>query len=146
MSYHYLPHGPGNPRDVAHWRGARGGMRVLSLPSCQGWLRRQANDASYDFWSDLAIGGTIVRERRAGPASTPPAPAQAVYVMQKNTDGEWAVDPWRGGAPEQPAAANAALPAAEAEAGKAHAHLHGQRLRDEAITSYTIEVSRAKQA
>jgi hypothetical protein len=145
MTYQYLPHRPEHHRDVAHWRGARDGMRVLSLPSCQGWLRRQANDASYDFWPDICtIGDTLVRERRAAPSA--PVHSQAVYVMQKESDGEWAVDHWTSSPAARPPAANAAM-AADAETGAADASgARAERTAPEAVTSFIIELSRAERA
>lgn len=97
MSYQYSRVRTDEQRDVAHWRGARTGMRVLSLPSCADWLRRQANDDCYDFWADLAIGTQL--QRPAASDQHPPVPAPvgtaAVFVMQQDPDGSWFIDPWR---------------------------------------------------
>jgi len=85
-------------------------MRVLSLPTCLGWLRRQANDASYDFWPDLSIGAGLVRERRsrAVPSATK---IQAVFIMHKD-HGEWDIDRWHADEARavRPVAANGSAP------------------------------------
>ena len=93
MSYQYSRLPCDLQRDVAHWRGAKGGMRVLSLPTCAGWLQRQANDASYDFWAELALVAPLPT-----PAPVPsPAPAAAteVLILQKDADGSWLSYPWQ---------------------------------------------------
>jgi hypothetical protein len=97
MSYHYSRFRSDEHRDVAHWRGARGGVRVLNVPTCDGWLQRQANDACYDFWPDLAIGAQLVREHDGPPlaAVQPAVTAAALFVMQQDPDGAWFIDPWR---------------------------------------------------
>ena len=86
-------------------------MRVLSLPTCLGWLRRQANDASYDFWPDLSIGAGLVRERRsrAAPCATK---IQAVFIMHKDHGGEWDIDRWHAdeAVAVRPVAANGSTP------------------------------------
>lgn len=94
----------------------------MSLPSCQGWLRRQANEASYDFWPDLLIGSALsgaglVHERRS---SAPPAAlgTPAVYLMHKDQRGEWDINSWQAEQVDRagtmrPAAANCAAPACE---------------------------------
>ncbi|MDB5960426.1 MAG: hypothetical protein JWP59_1720 [Massilia sp.] len=105
MSYQYSRMSSDQHRDVAHWRGARGGVRVLNVPTCAGWLQRQANDACYDFWADLSIGAHLVRDPAAREAliddGARPSNGQAraiatsVFVMQKDPDGSWSIDPWR---------------------------------------------------
>jgi hypothetical protein len=105
MSYQYSRLFSEQHRDIAHWRGAKGGVRVLNVPTCAGWLRRQANDAFYDFWPDLAIGAQLMRDEAAHqalvrdgaqPSGGPgPAVAAAVFVMQKDPNGSWFIDPWR---------------------------------------------------
>ena len=97
MSYQYLPLRFEEHRDVAHWRGARGGVRVLNVPTCAGWLQRQANDASYDFWPDLAIGTLMRAPAEMAPAGNDQAAdsAAALFVMQQDPDGAWFIDPWR---------------------------------------------------
>jgi hypothetical protein len=96
MSYQYCRLRSEAHRDVAHWRGARGGVRVLSLPSCSGWLQRQANDACYDFWPDLAIGTRLPPQQPAdGGAAVPHAASATVLVLQKDAGGAWLIDPWR---------------------------------------------------
>lgn len=115
MSYHYSRLRSDEHRDVAHWRGARGGMRVLSLPSCEGWLQRQANDACYDFWPDLAIGAHLP----AAGTTAPQAPPASVLLMQRDADGAWFIDPWRADEAGvlRPLAANGAHEAADIGAG-----------------------------
>lgn len=90
MRYQYSPLHGDTHRDVAHWRGAKGGLRELSLPTCTEWLRRQANDACYDFWPDLAIGNQLSTAQTGAPAS----PAPATFIMQKDADGAWFIDAW----------------------------------------------------
>jgi hypothetical protein len=111
--YQYAPHRPGDHRGIAHWRGARGGMRVLSMPSCAAWLHRQANDPHYDFWPALAVGGhwtddsPVPSPENSGPALS----AQCVFVLQKEGDGNWLLAPleaWPDRA-VRPVAANSAL-------------------------------------
>lgn len=89
-------------RHIAHWRGAKGGLRVLSEPSVTAWLQRQANDASYDFWRDLSIGNLAIGDAE-------PDTAQATFIMQKESDGSWLIAPRADDTPVQlrPAAANA---------------------------------------
>lgn len=141
MSYQYFHLHPQLHRDVAHWRGARGGMRVLSLPSCSGWLRRQANDASYDFWPDLRIGSHLMRERRA--AAIPPRQLQAVFIMHRDAEGDWACERW-------PVAANhgeAALAAGDTASAlpqKARARAAPVAGEDAATTSFIIEIGAAR--
>ena len=118
MSYHYSRLHADGHRDVAHWHGARAGVRVLSLPSCAAWLRRQANDDCYDHWPDIAIGMSIDNENRAalweGKADADLAQPPAVYVMQQDPDGAWFIDPWHADqalAARRPAANGAAVSA-----------------------------------
>lgn len=94
MSYQYSRLHSDIHRDVAHWRGAKGGVRVLSLPSCAAWLQRQANDASYDFWSDMAIVAPM--PARTATVLAPPAEAapSEVFILQKEADGSWLSHPW----------------------------------------------------
>ena len=98
MSYHYSRLQADGHRDVAHWHGARAGVRVLSLPSCAAWLRRQANDDCYDHWPGIAIGMSIDNERAPAlwnaNADADAAEPPAVYVMQQDPDGAWFIDPW----------------------------------------------------
>lgn len=90
MSYQYSRLQSEAHRDIAHWRGARRGMRVLSLPTCHAWLQRQANDACYDFWPDLVIGSALKGRTKAQHDTTP----LITYLMQKDTDGAWFIDAW----------------------------------------------------
>ena len=113
LIYQYAPHRPDDHRGIAHWRGARGGMRVLSMPSCAAWLHRQANDPHYDFWPALAVGGHWVDDSQSpSPESSVQArSSQCVLVLQKEGDGNWLLAPleaWsdRGA---RPVAANSAL-------------------------------------
>lgn len=108
MRYQYSPLHGDTHRDVAHWRGAKGGLRELSLPTCTGWLRRQANDACYDFWPDLAIGNQLTTAQTGGPA----LPAPATFIMQKDADGAWFIDAWQGDRADgaRPQAANTTDP------------------------------------
>jgi hypothetical protein len=98
MSYHYSRLHADGHRDVAHWHGARAGVRVLSLPSCAAWLLRQANDDCYDHWPGLAIGMSIDNENAAAlwemKAGADDVLPPAVYVMQQDPDGAWFIDPW----------------------------------------------------
>ncbi|WP_426192872.1 hypothetical protein [Massilia sp. DWR3-1-1] len=66
----------------------------MSLPSCSGWLQRQANDACYDFWPDLAIGAQLPPPADGG-AALPHAASATVLVLQKDAGGAWLIDPWR---------------------------------------------------
>jgi hypothetical protein len=148
MTYQYFHHRPEQHRDVAHWRGAKGGMRVLSLPSCSGWLRRQANDASYDFWPDLRIGAQLQRERRAAPAR--PLRAQAVYLMHKDGHGDWECERWHGreSGGELPPAANHAEHtdnvAAPGDAPRQRRSATPPPTGDEGATSFIIEIGAAR--
>ncbi|WP_426110334.1 hypothetical protein [Massilia sp. PWRC2] len=93
MSYQYSRLHSDIHRDVAHWRGAKGGVRVLSLPSCAAWLQRHANDASYDFWSDMAIVAPLpARTGTAAPAEA--TQASEVFILHKEADGSWLSHPW----------------------------------------------------
>lgn len=93
MSYQYSRLRSDEHRDVAHWRGAKGGVRVLSLPSCASWLQRQANDASYDFWADMCSGVPLVSD---GPyAHDSVREAAGDFVLHKDADGAWFIEPWQ---------------------------------------------------
>lgn len=92
MSYQYSRLPSDIQRDVAHWRGAKSGMRVLSLPSCAGWLQRQANDASYDFWADRAIVAPL--RTHGAPVVLAPEGTEAL-VLHKEADGSWLSFPWQ---------------------------------------------------
>lgn len=148
MSYQYSRVRTDEQRDVAHWRGARAGMRVLSLPSCADWLRRQANDDCYDFWADLAIGAQLQQPAASDEHAPVPAPVgtAAVFVMQQDPDGSWFIDPWRTDEAGQlrPLAANCAhdelLP--EREKGAA-APAHGDDGAP-STTSFIIEIGAAR--
>lgn len=92
MRYQYSRLHADTHRDVAHWRGARGGIRVLSLPTCASWLQRQANDDFYDFWPDLAIGSALPAQHPVAPTATAPG----TFILHKNADGAWFINPWQG--------------------------------------------------
>lgn len=142
MSYQYFRHHPEQHRGVAHWRGAKGGMRVLSLPSCSGWLRRQANDASYDFWPDLLIGNELMRDRRA--PAMPAQQVQAVFIMHRGADGDWDCERWpvaanHGGGTLAAGETAPALPREQrAQAAPAEGHDNA------GPTSFTIEIGAAR--
>ena len=95
MSYQYVPLLCDACRGVARWRGARGGVRALGLPSCAAWLRWQADDSSYDFWPDLAVGSQLAAKAPQAHADTV---APVLYVMQKTPDGTWSINAGHAGA------------------------------------------------
>ena len=150
MSYRYFHIRADQHRDVAHWRGAKGGMRVLSLPSCQGWLRRQANDASYDFWPDLSIGTGLMRERRSS-VRPPAVQTHAVFIMHKDHGGDWDIARWQAdqAGEVRPLAANGEH---EGEDGgamvtpmpKQRREAHAGMEQENAATSFIIEIGGAK--
>lgn len=108
MRYQYSRLLADTHRDVAHWRGARGGLRVLSLPTCAGWLQRQANDDHYDFWPDLAIGSHLAPQHAQSATELASSSAPVTFIMQKDRQGAWFIDAWRGEAVSaaRPQAAN----------------------------------------
>ncbi len=150
MSYQYSRLRSEEQRDVAHWRGARAGMRVLSLPSCAGWLRRQANDDCYDFWPDLAIGTHLTHTSALETDESAPlqAASAAVFVMQQDPDGSWFIDPWRTDEAGllRPLAANGAhgmcLSAADEAAATSKAAQHDSK--PASATSFIIEIGAAR--
>lgn len=128
--YRYTPRDRHYHRDIAHWRGARAGMRVLGLPSCAGWLQGLTGD-DYDLWLDLAAAMPAIRAIPAAaptqvgagigsaerPAAALAASGEAIFILHKEADGQWSCAPLPSGlaSATRPCAANCGDLASEGE-------------------------------
>ncbi|MDB5958742.1 MAG: hypothetical protein JWP59_36 [Massilia sp.] len=72
----------------AGWLGATG---ARGLPYRRAWVAHAARlgNGGSDLWSDLAFPAPAPHRRPA-----PPMAGEEAYILQRNPDGLWFVDPW----------------------------------------------------